>query len=183
MNINLLTEVEVESLNRLIDEANHIAIYTHRSPDGDAIGSTLGMANYLKQRGKEDVKVIVPDMFPNFLQWLPGTMDILRHDKKKEEAEAATRNADLLLCLDFNDASRTAELEPLITESTAHKVLIDHHLNPTVDADVSVSHPEACSTCELVFRLIWQLGGFEEMDKNVAVPIYCGMMTDTGGFT
>lgn len=71
MNINLLTEVEVESLNRLIDEANHIAIYTHRSPDGDAIGSTLGMANYLKQRGKEDVKVIVPDMFPNFLQWLP----------------------------------------------------------------------------------------------------------------
>ena len=115
MNINLLTEVEVESLNRLIDEANHIAIYTHRSPDGDAIGSTLGMANYLKQRGKEDVKVIVPDMFPNFLQWLPGTMDILRHDKKKEEAEAATRNADLLLCLDFNDASRTAELEPLIT--------------------------------------------------------------------
>lgn len=83
MNINLLTEVEVESLNRLIDEANHIAIYTHRSPDGDAIGSTLGMANYLKQRGKEDVKVIVPDMFPNFLQWLPGTMDILRHDKKR----------------------------------------------------------------------------------------------------
>lgn len=183
MNINLLTEVEVESLNRLIDEANHIAIYTHRSPDGDAIGSTLGMANYLKQRGKEDVKVIVPDMFPNFLQWLPGTMDILRHDKKKEEAEAATRNADLLLCLDFNDASRTAELESLITESTAHKVLIDHHLNPTVDADISVSHPEACSTCELVFRLIWQLGGFEEMDKDVAVPIYCGMMTDTGGFT
>lgn len=183
MNINLLTEVEVENFNRLIDEANHIAIYTHRSPDGDAIGSTLGMANYLKQRGKEDVKVIVPDMFPNFLQWLPGTMDILRYDKKKEEAEAATRNADLLLCLDFNDASRTAELEPLITESTAHKVLIDHHLNPTVDADISVSHPEACSTCELVFRLIWQLGGFEEMDKDVAVPIYCGMMTDTGGFT
>ena len=183
MNINLLTQVEVESLNRLIDEANHIAIYTHRSPDGDAIGSTLGMANYLKQRGKEDVKVIVPDMFPNFLQWLPGTMDILRHDKKKEEAEAATRNADLLLCLDFNDASRTAELEPLITESTAHKVLIDHHLNPTVDADISVSHPEACSTCELVLRLIWQLGGFEEMDKDVAVAIYCGMMTDTGGFT
>ncbi len=183
MDINLLTGVEAERLNSLIDDARHIVIFSHRSPDGDAIGSSLGMAAYLRQRGKEDVKVVVPDMFPNFLQWLPGTMDILRYDKKKEEVEKAAADADLMLCLDFNDASRTADVEPLITESKAKKILIDHHLNPMVSVDFTVSHPEACSTCELVFRLIWQLGGFGQMDAGVAVPIYCGMMTDTGGFT
>ena len=88
-----------------------------------------------------------------------------------------------MFCLDFNDASRTAEIEPFITESKAKKVLIDHHLDPNIDVEIKVSHPEACSTCGLVFRIIWQLGGFDSMDKDVAVPIYCGMMTDTGGFT
>ena len=183
MDINLLTGVEAERLNSFIDDAKHIVIFSHRSPDGDAIGSSLGWAAYLKQRGKDDVKVIVPDMFPNFLQWLPGSMDILRYDKKAEEVERAAKEADLMFCLDFNDASRTAEVEPLIAESNARKVLVDHHLNPSVEVDITVSHPEACSTCELVFRLIWQLGGFDDMDKSVAVPIYCGMMTDTGGFT
>lgn len=183
MDINLLTDVEAAEFCSLIEESKHIVIFCHRNPDGDALGSSLGMAAYLKQKGKEDVKVIVPDMFPNFLQWLPGAIDIMRYDKKKEEVEEAVKAADLMFCLDFNDASRTADLEPLITGSEARKILVDHHLNPSVDADVVVSHPEACSTCELVFRLIWQTGGFEEMDKAAAVPLYCGMMTDTGGFT
>lgn len=183
MNINLLTDAEARRLDNIIDGAEHITIFCHRSPDGDAIGSSLGMANYLKLRGKEDVKVIVPDMFPNFLQWMPGTMDILRYDKKKEEAEEAAKMSDLMFCLDFNETSRTAEVEPLITGSDARKVLIDHHLDPKVEATMSISHPEASSTCELVFRVIWQLGGFDIMDKTVAAPIYCGMMTDTGGFT
>lgn len=183
MDINLLTDVEAAEFCSLIEESKHIVIFCHRNPDGDALGSSLGMAAYLKHKGKEDVKVIVPDMFPNFLQWLPGAIDIMRYDKKKEDVEEAVKAADLMFCLDFNDASRTADLEPLITGSEARKILVDHHLNPSVDADVVVSHPEACSTCELVFRLIWQTGGFEEMDKAAAVPLYCGMMTDTGGFT
>lgn len=183
MNINLLTDAEAKRLNTLINESEHIVIFCHRSPDGDAIGSTLGLQHYLKQTGKTDVKVVVPDMFPNFLQWMPGTMDIIRYDKKREEAEQLCHNADLMMCLDFNDPSRTAELEPLIKDSTAKKVLIDHHLDPNIGVDVCVSHPEASSTCELVFRLIWQLGGFEALTKEAATCIYCGMMTDTGGFT
>lgn len=183
MNIDLLTEVEASCLNSLIDESENIVIFSHRSPDGDAIGSSLGLAAYLRQREKKNVQIVVPDMFPNFLQWLPGADDILRYDKKKDFVEQVVNAADLMFCLDFNDASRTAELEPMITESNAKKVLVDHHLDPSIDVDVLVSHPEACSTCELVFRLIWQLGGFEQMDKDVAVPVYCGMMTDTGGFT
>lgn len=183
MDINLLTDLEADRLKALIDKSEHITIFSHRSPDGDAIGSSLGMQAFLKQYGKEDVKVIVPDMFPNFLQWMPGAEEILRYDKKEEEVKKAIEDSDLMFCLDFNDASRTAELEPLITASNARKVLVDHHLAPTVEADIKVSHPEACSTCELVFRIIWQLGYFDSADKNVAVPIYCGMMTDTGGFT
>ena len=119
MNINLLTELEAQSLNALIDNAENIVIFSHRSPDGDAIGSSLGMAAYLKQRGKENVAVVVPDMFPNFLQWMPGADFILRYDKKKEEVEKTVSEADLMFCLDFNDASRTAEIEPFITESKA----------------------------------------------------------------
>lgn len=183
MDINLLTEVEALCLNSLIDDAKHIVIFSHRSPDGDAIGSSLGMASYLKSRGKEDVNIVVPDMFPNFLQWMPGAEGILRYDKKKEEVEKVVSEADLMFCLDFNDASRTAEVEPLITSSDARKVLVDHHLDPAVNVDLQISHPEACSTCELVFRLVWQLGGFDYVNKDFAVPVYCGMMTDTGGFT
>ena len=183
MNINLLNDSEAKSLDLLIETSEHITIFCHRNPDGDAIGSTLGLAHYLKQRGKEDVKVIVPDMFPNFLQWLPGTLDIIRYDKKAEEAEEAIKNTDLMLCLDFNDASRTAALETLILESQSKKVLIDHHLDPNINVDVCISHPEASSTCELVFRIIWQLRGFDNLSKEAAVCIYCGMMTDTGGFT
>ena len=183
MNINLMTDLEAQSLKALIEEAKHITIFGHRSPDGDAVGSSLGMQAFLKQYGKEDVKVIVPDMFPNFLQWLPGAEEILRYDKKKEEVEKAIEDSDLMFCLDFNDTSRTAELEPLINASNAKKILIDHHLDPSVDTDICVSHPEACSTSELVFRIIWQIGGFEDMDQKAATAIYCGMMTDTGGFT
>lgn len=183
MNINLMTDLEVENLKALIDESQHIAIYSHRSPDGDALGSSLGLQAYLKQCGKDDVEVVVPDMFPNFLQWLPGAEGILRYDKKKKEVEEVTKNTDLIFCLDFNETSRTAEVAPLIDSSTATKVLIDHHLNPAVKADITVSHPEASSTSELVFRIIWQMGGFEAMNKGAAVPLYCGMMTDTGGFT
>lgn len=183
MNLNLLTDSEAAKFAALIKQSEHIVIFSHRSPDGDAVGSSLGMAAYLRQLGKDDVNVVLPDMFPNFLQWLPGAPDIMRYDKKKEEVEEAIKAADLMFCLDFNDVSRTADLEPLISSSSARKILVDHHLNPTVDAELSVSQPEASSTCELVFRLIWQMGGFEEADTKVAVPLYCGMMTDTGGFT
>ena len=91
--------------------------------------------------------------------------------------------ADLVFCLDFNTPSRVDEMEKSLVNSPAKKVLIDHHLKPDVDASLVVSHPDASSTCELVFRIAWQMGDFDKLGKAFAVPVYCGMMTDTGGFT
>ena len=90
--------------------------------------------------------------------------------------------ADLIFCLDYNTPSRVEDMQEALVSSPAPRVLIDHHLNPDVPAILTISFPEACSTCELVFRIVWQMGGFEKLDKHFAAPIYCGMMTDTGGF-
>lgn len=182
MNIDILNATELEQLRQLIATSDRIVVCCHRSPDGDAVGSMLGLSEYLHECGKVPV-MIVPDAYPDFLQWLPGTERIVRYDKHKSFADDILSHADLLFCLDFNTVSRTAEMAESITRSPSAKVMIDHHLNPDMDTVMCVSHPEACSTCELVFRVIWQLGGFDMMTRKCAVPLYCGMMTDTGGFT
>ena len=143
MNIDILSAAELEQFRRLVSTSDKIVLCCHRSPDGDAIGSMLGLGEYLRECGKVPA-MIVPDAYPDFLQWLPGTERI---------------------------------------GSPSAKVMIDHHLNPDMDTVMCISHSEACSTCELVFRIIWQLGGFDMMTRKCAVPLYCGMMTDTGGFT
>lgn len=182
MDINLLTAAETESLRSLILSSDNIILCCHRSPDGDALGSLLGMAEFLRQQGKVPVAV-VPDAYPDFLQWLPGTERIIRYDKHKSFVDGLLASAGLVFCLDFNTYSRTDDMADTLAASPAKKVLVDHHLNPDIDTELCVSHPEACSTCELVFRLIWQLGNFDMMTRKGAVPLYCGMMTDTGGFT
>lgn len=182
MNINLLSEAELSRLRSYIAAAADIVLVGHVNPDGDAIGSTLAWANYLAREGKA-VRVIVPDKYPDFLNWLPNTDKILRHDKHQEEAESLLADADLIFCLDFNTLSRSGNLAQSLGAAKATKILIDHHLNPDVPADFIVSDPQMSSTCEMVFRLVWQLGAFEMLGHHFAVPCYCGMMTDTGGFT
>jgi len=181
MNIDILNESQLVQLNQLISNAENIIITCHKSPDGDAIGSSLGWAEYLRSRGKEPT-VIVPDQYPDFLMWLPNTEKIIRYDKHKEKCDMLFKIADLIFCLDYNTASRVEDMQQSLLSSPASRVLIDHHLNPDVPTVLNVSLPEACSTCELIFRIVWQMGGFEQLDKHFAVPIYCGMMTDTGGF-
>ena len=182
MDIDILTSEELGQLRQLIDESQNIIITCHRSPDGDALGSSLALAAYLWSIGKETT-VIVPDQFPDFLLWLPNTEKIVRYDKHREKCDLLLKIADLIFCLDFNTPSRVDEMQASLIGTAAKRVLIDHHLNPDVDTVLTVSHPEACSTSELVFRIVWQLGAFDSLDKHFAVPIYCGMMTDTGGFT
>lgn len=182
MNIDILSAAEAEKMRQLIEQSDKIVIVCHRNPDGDALGSMLGWADYLRECGKTPVTV-VPDAFPDFLQWLPGSERLMRYDKYKSLIEGLINEAQLIFCLDFNTASRTDSMADILTAAKAQKVMIDHHLNPDMETVLCVSHPEASSTCELVFRVIWQLGGFERMGKKCAVPIYCGMMTDTGGFT
>lgn len=183
MEINILSEDEKTSLRQYITEAQHIVICCHKSPDGDALGSSLGWAEFLRQLGKEPI-IAVPDAYPDFLQWLPGIDKVVRYDKHKEDVTKFFTNSDLIFCLDFNGLGRLDRMqEALPAGSQAKMVMIDHHPDPVMQATVSVSHPELSSTSELIFRVIWQLGGFDKMTKQCAEAIYCGMMTDTGGFT
>lgn len=183
MKIELLSEAEIATLKENIDNSNRIVICCHKSPDGDALGSSLAWAEYLRTQGKEP-DIIVPDAYPDFLQWLPGSDRIIRYDKHAaDKADEMLQKADLIFCLDFNGTNRVDEMKYALEQSPAHKIMIDHHLDPSMDTVLTVSHPKMSSTSELVFRIIWQLGGFEEMSRKCAVCIYCGMMTDTGGFT
>lgn len=182
MNTDILTLSQCSQLRALINEAEGIVLCCHVSPDGDAIGSVLGWGAYLHSIGKQ-VRIIVPDMYPDYLQWLPGTDSIMRYDKHPDEAEAYIGDADLIFCLDFNTLNRAYLLGPVIEKAHAKRVLIDHHLNPDIQCDLTLSYPTLSSTCELVMRIVCQLGEFERLDRQFAIPIYCGMMTDTGGFT
>ena len=182
MNINLLNDSELEQLSQLIAQSQKIVVCCHQNPDGDALGAVLGWTEYLRQWDK-DPFMAVPDMFPDFLQWLPNSEKLVRYDKHPERVEAAFAEADTIFCLDFNRPDRMDKMGQLLEQSTARKVMMDHHPDPAIDCVLKISRPELSSTCEVVFRVIWQMGGFDMMTKKTAVPIYCGMMTDTGGFT
>ena len=179
---NIMTDGECSLLRSLIDEAETIVICAHQNPDGDAMGAMLGWFAVLQHLGK-DALMVVPDQYPDYLQWLPNTEKIVRYDKRKDYVDTVLKIADLVFCLDFNTLSRTDEMEKPLAASPAKKVLIDHHPGPEVDTVLCISHPELSSASELVFRIVWQMGLFDQLGKHYAVPVYCGMMTDTGGFT
>ena len=177
-----MTEGECSTLRSLLSQSETIVLCCHQNADGDALGAVLGMGEVLRQMGKEPL-MVAPDQYPDYLQWLPNSEKIVRYDKRRDYVDMVLKIADLIICLDFNTLARTDQMEAALKASPAKKVLIDHHLDPDVDAVVKVSRPEASSTCELVFRVVWQMGLFDELGKHFAVPVYCGMMTDTGGFT
>ena len=177
-----MTESECSLLRSLISNAGTIVLCCHQNPDGDALGSCLGWSEYLQTLGKDAV-IIVPDQFPDYLRWLPNTEKIIRYDKHQERADLLLKTADVIFCLDFNTAARTDKMADTLLATQAKRALMDHHLGPDMPTVLTVSHPEASSTSELVFRIVWQLEAFEQQTKKFAVPVYCGMMTDTGGFT
>ncbi len=179
----IITEGECSQLHSLIANAEALVLCCHTNPDGDAMGSMLGLAEILRLMGKKPL-MVVPDQFPDFLHWLPNSEKIVRYDKRKEYVDTVLRIADVVFCLDFNTISRTNEMAEALAKTKAKKVLIDHHLNPDIDnLALCISHPEMSSTCEIVFRIAWQMEIFQRLSRQFAVPIYCGMMTDTGGFT
>ena len=180
---DIMTKEACEQLRTLILHADTILCVCHQNPDGDALGSCLAWAEVLRSQFGKEPQVIVPDQYPDFLQWLPNTEKIIRYDKHREGCDWTLQHSDLIFCLDFNTASRTADMQHSLCASPAKRVLIDHHLDPDVEAEITISHPEASSTSEIIFRIVWQMGCFEALTKHFAIPLYCGMMTDTGGFT
>ena len=182
MDINILTDNELKQLQDIILAADNIIITCHKSPDGDAIGASLAWADYLRMKGKQPL-IVVPDAFPDFLRWMPGVERIVRYDKHPDEVKTAFDKANVVFCLDYNSTTRVADLQPVLEQTRARRVLIDHHQNPDIDTALSISHPELCATCELLLRIIWQMGDFPVISQHCAVSLYTGMMTDTGGFT
>ena len=180
---NLLNEQELQALRTHIAQSSRILICAHRGPDGDAVGSSLGWAEYLQQQGKQ-VDIVMPTPFPDFLRWMPGSQDIRFYARHETEAEQVIAQADLIFCLDFNGLQRLQEMQAPVAAAQAKRIIIDHHLDPdrSIAAQV-VSFPTRCSTSEIVCRLIIELGGWDELPQKAAVCLYTGMMTDTGGFT
>lgn len=178
----VIAQAEIDHVEKWFERAEKIVIVSHVSPDGDAIGSSLGLYHFLNGLDKT-VNVIVPNYFPDFLHWMPGAKDVIIYNRYKEFADKLIREADVICCLDFNVLSRIDEMEEAVKNSPARKMMVDHHLYPGDFCKIVISHPEISSTSELVFRLICQLGNFGDISKEGAECIYTGMMTDTGGFT
>lgn len=179
----IIHEEKIQKTQTYIEKGESFVIVTHVAPDGDAVGSSLGLYHFLTAYGKDNVSVIVPNEFPSFLRWMPGAKDIIRYDKYPEFAEKCIREADVIFCLDFNIPKRIEKLAPFILNAPGRRVLIDHHLDPGDFARVTISYPQMSSTSEMVFRLICRMGQFELITKACAECIYTGMMTDTGSFT
>ena len=178
----VIAQANVDHVEKWFERADKIVIVSHVSPDGDAIGSSLGLYHFLNSQDKT-VHVIVPNAFPDNLKWMPGAKDIIQYNRYKEFADKLIEEADVICCLDFNVLKRIDEMEEAVKNSPARKMLVDHHLGPGDFDRITISHPHISSTSELVFRLICQLGNFNDISKEGAECIYCGMMTDTGAFT
>ena len=177
---NKLTQEQVGATQRLIENAQEIVILTHMSPDGDAMGSSLGMMHYLRGLGKK-ATVVVPNSFPSFLAWMPGAQEVIVYEAHTKEANEVLEKAELAVCTDFNEPKRIGVVGDKLMTLTCPKLLIDHHLHPADFADVTISYFDSPSASELVYRLIRQLNG--QITKDVATCLYTGMMTDTGNFS
>ena len=166
-------------------EPQNIVILSHTNPDGDAIGSSLAWGEALRKKGHK-VTCIVPNKYPYYLDWMTGISELVIFKNDSEgRAIKAVAEADMLFCLDFHTLSRLDEpLSRVIAQnSSAKRVLIDHHLNPSESFDVMFSHPEASSTSYLVCNIITALWGAESISAAQAEVLYVGMMTDTGNFS
>ncbi len=176
------TNYQPGKLKTLIDQSTNILIGTHLNADGDAVGSTLAMAMVLKKLGKE-VHVVTPNDYPAFLSWMAGSEMMMVYRNSPEKVKEVSSTADLLMFIDFNDPGRLEKAEKVFLSSGAPIVLIDHHPNPSVIADLVFSEPQYGSSAELVYKLICDMGFRTLIDKDIAECLYAGIMTDTGSFS
>jgi bifunctional oligoribonuclease and PAP phosphatase NrnA len=171
------------SLVELLAQPQKIVITTHHKPDGDAMGSSLGLYNYLIQLGHH-AKVITPTDYPQFLEWMPGNGEVIVYTENKEEAEKLVAEAKIIFCVDFNALSRINELGSAVGKSTAVKILIDHHLEPEDFDDYRYWNINACATAQLIYTFIaGELNHKELINKDVATCLYVGIMTDSASFS
>ena len=176
----MFTAKEISEINNLLIPKNNVVIVTHQNPDGDAIGSSLGLKHYLKTKGIEAI-VITPNDFPKFLKWMPEAKKIVIGEYKRKVAGEAIYNADVIFCLDFNSPSRIGILGDWVTKSRAKKILIDHHQMPE-QFDYVYSDTTVPATCQMVYHFIQANQDEKLVNVDIAQCLYTGIMTDTGGF-
>ena len=176
-----MNKQDSKSLQALLDKRPIITIIPHTSPDGDAIGSTLGLYHFLKNQG-HDVQVIAPTDFPDFLKWMPEADRILIYPDQESRAEQRIVDSSLIFTLDFNNLLRAKPLTSFLQKALATFVMIDHHQQPDTYATITYSDEKASSACELIYNTIVSLGSQEAINQTIATCLYTGIMTDTGGF-
>lgn len=170
-----------QAIDALLNEPRRIVIIPHRNPDGDAIGSTLGLWHYLNNRGHK-ATIIAPNDFPKFLKWMPGSDQIINFERESNLAIEKIKGAEIIFTLDFNHLGRVGHLQPLLEEATATFVMIDHHQEPSDYAKITYSDVNMSSTCEMVYNLIEGLNHISHITPEIANCLYTGIMTDTGSF-
>ncbi|WP_111306846.1 DHH family phosphoesterase [Confluentibacter sediminis] len=176
-----MTQQDINDIKQLLGSPKKIVIVPHKNPDGDAVGSTLGLYNYLKKFNHK-VTVITPNDYPDFLKWLPSENTVLKHDYQTKESNVLIQNADIIFTLDFNALHRAGNMETVLGESKAIKIMIDHHQAPDDYAAYMFSDVSMSSTCEMVYHFIDMLGDIHKVDTDIATCLYVGIMTDTGSF-
>ena len=164
-----------------LKNASNIIITTHKSPDGDAIGSSLALYNMLIQKGF-NASVIVPDKFPDFISWMSNANSIVVQEDDENKAKELVDKADIIFCLDFNALHRIDTLGDWVGEKAEYKVMIDHHQSPDDFADWMISDTGKSSTCEMIYDFFALLDWKNDITPEIGECIYCGIMTDTGSF-
>jgi len=175
-----LSKTDLTELKELLLTPKKVAIVAHKNPDGDAVGSSLGLYHYLITKGHA-VTVVMPNDYPDFLKWMPATETIIFHEKNEKNAETIVNDCDVLFCLDFNTPSRAFGLENVLRVSDNVKVMIDHHPQPDGFVDFMLSDTSACSTAQLIHRFAKMMGD-EIPNKQSGECLYTGIMTDSGSF-
>lgn len=170
-----------DELRSFLETPKNVVIVGHRNPDGDAMGSTLGLAHYLSKKG-HNAQVVVPNEYPDFLHWLPGSKTTYRFDWQNSQSQRAIRNSDIIFLLDFNALHRVGnDMQNTLSEYKNDFALIDHHQQPD-DFAYMYSDTEMCSTCQMVYHFIEKMDDLDLIDKDIATCLYTGIMTDTGSF-
>lgn len=172
---------DITTVKSILSQPQKIVIIPHKNPDGDAIGSCLALRGFLLKKG-QNATVISPNDFPKFLKWMPGCDSILNYEKENGQARKVLEQATVVFTLDFNDLSRTGQLEGPLKDKEADFIMIDHHQQPDDYAVVTYSDVSMSSTCEMVYNFIEYLEGLDSIDQAIATNLYTGIMTDTGSF-
>lgn len=171
----------INKIQEILSQPVKAVVIPHINPDGDALGSCLGLSQYLKLKGHQST-VIAPNEYPGFYDWMPEANDIVLFSKSPDEAKKVIDSAEVIFFLDYNDLKRIGDLKDLVKDHPARFVMIDHHRQPTDFAEIMISNPEKSSTSEMVYELICELGDQSVINKSIGECLYAGIITDTGSF-